>query len=401
MDDIREEYVRHLVQNEGMTLSQISEKLKRCHPNQRGLSERSVRRYCKEHGITRRSNISNEELDDVVRNSVSKVGPTWGRKMLTGFLKSNAITVSERRVGSSLVRVAPSYHHQRQDRAKQQLNPIPYQADYFGHKLHVDQNEKLVMYGVVHVCATDGYSGKVVSHALMPVKNNLLIYDNIFRSVVLTYGMWDQLRVDMGREFCLMLFIQDVLKEHRRNPSRLPYIQSTSKENHRAERIWVEMNHRVNYPLKRALNAMVNNEEIDMEDEITKFAVSWVTMKICHTGCKQVIDAWNSHCIPGKGAPNDLQRNDKTKPVLKELVPTGTEAAELYQERGGHLTFWPEFGQDPLWGTNKYAKRLEDFYQQFPHLNELFYEVTNNRFANFSIAVILYRDLTYHYYSRS
>ena len=50
------------------------------------------------------------------------------------------------------------------------MNPIPYQGDYFGHKLHVDQNEKLVFYGVVHVCATDGYSGKIVSHALMPVK---------------------------------------------------------------------------------------------------------------------------------------------------------------------------------------------------------------------------------------
>ena len=61
-------------------------------------------------------------------------------------------------------------NHQRQDRADQQLNPIPYQADYFGHKLHVDQNEKLVIYGVVHVCAADGYSGKIVSHALMPVK---------------------------------------------------------------------------------------------------------------------------------------------------------------------------------------------------------------------------------------
>ena len=36
-------------------------------------------------------------------------------------------------------------NHQRQDRADQQLNPIPYQADYFGHKLHVDQNEKLVI----------------------------------------------------------------------------------------------------------------------------------------------------------------------------------------------------------------------------------------------------------------
>ena len=27
------------------------------------------------------------------------------------------------------------------------LNPIPYHAEYFGHKLHMDQNEKLNMFG--------------------------------------------------------------------------------------------------------------------------------------------------------------------------------------------------------------------------------------------------------------
>jgi len=37
-----------------------------------------------------------------------------------------------------------------------QTNPVPYHADYFGHKLHIDQNEKLVMYGVTHVTAVDG-----------------------------------------------------------------------------------------------------------------------------------------------------------------------------------------------------------------------------------------------------
>lgn len=66
---------------------------------------------------------------------------------------------------------------------EQQTNPIPYEAEYFGHKLelHLDQNEKLAMHGVTHVCAIDGYSAKVVSHVLMPVKHNLLIYDHVYR----------------------------------------------------------------------------------------------------------------------------------------------------------------------------------------------------------------------------
>ncbi|KAI4832319.1 hypothetical protein KUCAC02_015291 [Chaenocephalus aceratus] len=68
-----------------------------------------------------------------------------------------------------------------------------------GHKLHIDQNEKLVMYGVTHVLAVDGFSSNIVSHSSMPVKNNLTIYQEVYQSAVLRYGMWDQIRVDHGK----------------------------------------------------------------------------------------------------------------------------------------------------------------------------------------------------------
>ena len=60
-------------------------------------------------------------------------------------------------------------------------NSVPYHAAYFGHKLHLDQNEKLAMFGVTHVLAVDGYSSQIVAHASMPVKNNLTIYEEIVR----------------------------------------------------------------------------------------------------------------------------------------------------------------------------------------------------------------------------
>ena len=60
------------------------------------------------------------------------------------------------------------------------------------------------------------------------------------------------------------------------------------------------MNARVNYLVKRILNALVNDENIDIDDEATKFCVSWVTSRVCQVGSQQVIDAWNNHPIPGK-----------------------------------------------------------------------------------------------------
>jgi hypothetical protein len=61
---------------------------------------------------------------------------------------------------------------------------VPYYAAYMEHKLHLDQNEKLTMFGVTHVIAIDGYSSKVVAHATMPVKNNLIIYEAVYRQAI-------------------------------------------------------------------------------------------------------------------------------------------------------------------------------------------------------------------------
>ena len=100
--------------------------------------------------------------------------------MVTGFLGSQGIRCSEKRVGRSLKRVTPEYHSRRMSNTHKQTNPIPYRADYFGQKVHIDQNEKLVMFGVTHICAVDGYSGKIVGFATMPRKNNFLIYKHLY-----------------------------------------------------------------------------------------------------------------------------------------------------------------------------------------------------------------------------
>ena len=71
---------------------------------------------------------------------------------MTGHLTSEGLRMSETRVGKSLSRQNPSYHQACRTATARQMNPVPYRADYFGHKLHIDQNEKLVMYGVTRVC---------------------------------------------------------------------------------------------------------------------------------------------------------------------------------------------------------------------------------------------------------
>ena len=90
---------------------------------------------------------------------------------MTSFLSSQGFRVSQERVGLSLKRVDPINHAKRRSCTHRLINPVPYNANYFGEKLHIDQSEKLINFGVTHVCAVDGFSGKIVGFISMPVKN--------------------------------------------------------------------------------------------------------------------------------------------------------------------------------------------------------------------------------------
>ena len=101
--------------------------------------------------------------------------------MMTGFLASQGFKVSQNCVGLALKRVDSYHHYRRQNTVMRLVNPIPYTAAYFGEKLHIDQNEKLIMYGATHVCAVDGFSGKIVGFVSMAVKSNKVIYEKLYR----------------------------------------------------------------------------------------------------------------------------------------------------------------------------------------------------------------------------
>ena len=100
---------------------------------------------------------------------------------MTGTLASHGFHVAEVRLGQSLSCVNPRYHQQRLESSYHQFNPGVYRADYSGQKLNIDQNKKLVMFGVTHVAAIDGYSGKIIAFETMTIKNNVIIYENIYR----------------------------------------------------------------------------------------------------------------------------------------------------------------------------------------------------------------------------
>ena len=65
------------------------------------------------------------------------------------------------------------------------------------------------------------------------------------------------------------------------------------------ERLWPEVNSRVNYPIKSVLVEMDNSNEIDMGNEAVKFCVSKVACMVAGFGLQVVISSWNEHPIAG------------------------------------------------------------------------------------------------------
>ena len=62
----------------------------------------------------------------------------------------------------------------------------------------------------------------------------------------------------------------------------------------------MDVNIRVNYPIKTALVEFENNSVFDMENETDKFFVSRVSCQVASYGLQVCIRSWNSHPIPSK-----------------------------------------------------------------------------------------------------
>ncbi|XP_057294025.1 uncharacterized protein LOC130622575 [Hydractinia symbiolongicarpus] len=318
--------------------------------------------------------------------------------MMTGYIRQkHNLNVSQKRVVKALTIVSPANQEWRRTETERLLNPVPYQADYFGHKLHIDQNEKVAMYGVTHVVAIDGHTRYVTAGTTMAIKNNVKIHENIYRKTLVTYGIPDQLRVDCGREFYLILGMQEHLALLRGNQAIECYRQTESKQKLPIKRFWVEVNCRVNHPLETVLVFMANEEIIDMSNDCVKFCVSFVSCLVASYGLQIVISSWNNHPIPGRGVPSVIKtRSNGIVPLMAEVVPNGVGAKLLYMQ------WYPEsriasdsvFGVDRLFNSpSLLSERMREFESHYS-ISDLFGSLANETIDNFREALLYFINLT-------
>ena len=78
----------------------------------------------------------------------TSLGNIWKK----GYLESRAISIGEHKISRSLQRVAPNDYRNHSHNTTSRTNLSPYFARCFGHKIHLDQNEKLACDVRCHTC---------------------------------------------------------------------------------------------------------------------------------------------------------------------------------------------------------------------------------------------------------
>ena len=80
------------------------------------------------------------------------------------------------------------------------------------------------------------------------------------------------------------------------------------------------------------------NGHIDMNCDVTKFSVSWVTIRVVAIPVRRFVGAWNAHTIPGSrgGIPNVLARtSSRIARLTASHIPTVDAAVESHEANGG------------------------------------------------------------------
>lgn len=94
--------------------------------------------------------------------------------------------------------------------------------------------------------------------------------------------------------------------------------------------------------------------------------------------------------------PDELMTGNKQSvPITASYLPTAAQALQMYEQRGGSLTQWAKFGNDPLEGNvDLTSQRLRQFHQQFPSFVSIFHSVVNNNQTPFRNAITSFCDIT-------
>lgn len=197
------------------------------------ISRWTVARRVKEYGIehvTGFSNITDDELDNKIRQLQVLHGKVMGRSLILGHLSAQGLRVQVSRVRKALVRLDPGTSRIRWAcLVKRRKYSVPAPNSLW----HADGHHSLVSWGFVIHGAIDGYS-RLIVYLQCATNNCKETVQELFQKSIVNFGIPSRLRTDKGGENALLWSSMEEL----RGRNRRSFITGSSTHNQRIERLW-------------------------------------------------------------------------------------------------------------------------------------------------------------------
>jgi len=198
-----------------------------------GVSRWTVSRRVEELGlkdVTGYSNISDDELERIIRDVKTNHGCFVGRSMILGHLRSLGLKIQERRVADMLRIIDPENSHLRWSTL---VHRRKYSVPGPNSLWHIDGHHSLINWKFVIHGGIDGYS-RLIVYLHCSSNNKKETVSALFDKATDQWGFPSRVRSDKGGENQLVW----VQMEAVRGENRGSFLASSSVHNQRIERLW-------------------------------------------------------------------------------------------------------------------------------------------------------------------